>query len=135
MSQVTDYVASNPRAILVTRRRDGGLQASPIRVLVDDGGAIVASTRAATAKARNLTRDPRFTLCVITEKWSGAWMTLEGEATVHHMPEALPRLRAFAIQRDGSIPDEDGFAETAQQEGRVLLEFRVERSVTPPARR
>jgi PPOX class probable F420-dependent enzyme len=132
MSDATEFVADHARAILVTRRRDGGLQASPVRVLVDSSGALVAITRGATAKARNLIRDPRFTLCSISDGWSGPWMTIEGTAQVHVLPGALGRLRDFYAQRDGSVPPDDEFKATMEREGRVLIEFTVERSTPPP---
>lgn len=131
MSAATDFVADHPRSILITHRRDGGLQASPVRVMVDEDGVIVATTRAATAKAKNLMRGARFTLCVISDGWSGPWMTIEGTASVHHLPEALDQLRAFYLQRDGSLPPADDFAATMAREGRVMLNFAVERT-TPP---
>jgi hypothetical protein len=92
----------------------------------------VAITRKATAKARNLTRDPRFTLCSISDGWSGPWMTIEGTAEVHALPGALARLHDFYAQRDGSVPPDAEFQATMEREGRVLIEFTVERSTPPP---
>jgi PPOX class probable F420-dependent enzyme len=128
MSDAASFVADHNRAILVTRRRDGGLQASPVRVLVDSEGALVSITRGASAKARNLSRDPRFTLCAISDGWAGPWMTIEGTAQVHVLPGNLGRLRDFYAQRDGSVPPDDEFQATMEREGRVLVEFTVERS-------
>jgi PPOX class probable F420-dependent enzyme len=133
MSDAAGFVADHNRAVLVTRRRDGGLQASPVRVLVDSAGAIVAITRGASAKARNLVRDPRFTLCSISDGWAGPWMTIEGTAEVHVLPGNLDRLREFYVQRDGSVPPDAEFIATMEREGRVLIEFTVERSTPLPA--
>jgi PPOX class probable F420-dependent enzyme len=133
MSDAATFVADHARAILVTRRRDGGLQASPVRVLVDDSGALVSITRGASAKARNLGRDPRFTLCSISDGWAGPWMTIEGTAEVHALPGNLARLREFYAKRDGSLPPDDEFQATMELEGRVLIEFTVERSTPLPA--
>lgn len=132
MSAATDFVAEHPRSILITHRLDGGLQASPVRVLVDADGVIVATTRAATAKAKNLLRDARFTLCVISDGWTGPWMTIEGTASVHRLPEALDALRAFYLQRDGKVAPTDEFNSTMEREGRVMLSFAVERATPPP---
>ena len=133
MSVATDFVAGHARAILITHRKDGGLQASPVRVLIDDDGVIVATTRAATAKVTNLERDSRFSLCVISDGWSGPWMTIEGTAKVHRLPEALDMLRAFYLQRDGSLPPADEFSATMERERRVILSFAVERTTPPPS--
>jgi hypothetical protein len=39
------FVASNHRAVLITRRSGGGLQTSPVLVGVDEEGKVVISTR------------------------------------------------------------------------------------------
>jgi hypothetical protein len=39
------FVASNHRAVLITRRSGGGLQTSPVLVGVDGEGKVVISTR------------------------------------------------------------------------------------------
>lgn len=121
MGEVEEFVAEHPRAVLVTRRRDGGLQSSPVRVQLDAEGRIVASTRAVTAKARNIARDPAIALCVLDSGWFGPWMTVEGTAELVRLPDALPALAAFYRQRDGDIGDEESFAAQMADEGRVLL--------------
>jgi PPOX class probable F420-dependent enzyme len=126
-----DFIAERPRAVLITHRRDGGLQASPVRFQRDGEGRIVASTRATTAKARNIVRDPRVTLCVVDNGWSGPWMTIEGHAEVVALPDALPALRAFYLQRDGSVPSEEQFVAQMAEERRVLLVVHPERHTTP----
>jgi Pyridoxamine 5'-phosphate oxidase len=52
------FVASNHRAVLITRRSGGGLQTSPVLVGVDDEVKVVISTREGAYKTRNLRRDP-----------------------------------------------------------------------------
>lgn len=124
----TAFVREHPRAVLITRRRDGGIQASPIRILLDDEERIVATTREATAKARNLARDPSCALCVISSEWQGAWLTIEATTEIVHLPEALEALRSFYLARDGSVADPKEFERIMNEEGRVLLRFTVTRS-------
>jgi PPOX class probable F420-dependent enzyme len=135
MDDAATYVADHARSVLVTRRRDGGLQASPVRVLLDDEGRITATTRAATAKAKNLARDARFTLCVFNDTWTGGWMTIEGQADIVRLPDALPMLRAFYERRDGKIADAEEFEATMTREGRLMLVFTVTRNTPLPAPR
>lgn len=122
------FVRKHNRAVLVTHRRDGGLQASPVRVLVNEKGQIVATTRATTAKARNLGRDSRFALCVMNDDWLGKWLTLEGTAELRMLPEALDELRSFFILRDGEVEDEKEFEKKVSDDQRVLIRFSIERS-------
>lgn len=121
------FVDGHPWCVLVTHRRDGGMQASPIRAWLDDDGRIVASSREVTAKARNLTRDPRFALCSVSPTWHGDWMTAEGEAEIVRQPEAMPLLRAFYEKRDGSIGSKDEFEARMVEEQRLIVYYNVER--------
>lgn len=122
------FVAKNCESILITHRGDGGVQASPVRVLIDSAGSIVACTKNTTAKAKNLRRDSRFALCVMTHGWSGPWMTIEGQAELTYLPEALQGLKEFYLQRDGSVARDDEFSNTMQSEGRLLIRFHVDRT-------
>ena len=127
------FVADHPRSVMITRRRDDGLQASPVRVLLDGDGQITAVTSAKNAKALNLARDPRVTICVIDTEWSGPWMTIEGRAEIVRLPEALPALAAFYEQRDGIAAPADEFAARMESEQRVLLRITAERATPPPS--
>jgi Pyridoxamine 5'-phosphate oxidase len=65
-----EFVASNHRAVLISRRSSGGLQTSPVLVGVDDEGKVVISTREGAYKTRNLRRDPTVVLCVLSDyRW------------------------------------------------------------------
>jgi len=122
------FVSNNPQATLITRRRDGGVQASPVRVLVDSRGKIVACTRENTAKARNLARDSRFALCITTKEWVGPWITLEGVAELVHLPNAKATLKEFYLQRDGVVEDDSEFFDKMEREGRLVIRFHVDRT-------
>ena len=67
-----EFVASNHRAVLITRRSGGGLQTSPVLVGVDDEGKVVISTWEGAYKTRNLRRDPTVVLCVLSDDFSVA---------------------------------------------------------------
>ena len=126
-ANVSKFVAENPQSVLVTHRLDGGLQASPVRALVDSAGRIVACTRSVTAKAKNLGRDPRFALCVMTSAWQGPWITFEGTAELVTLPAALGALQEFYQQRDGKILPTEEFAELMHSEARLVVRFEIER--------
>ncbi len=128
VSEAVDFVRSHARAVLMTHRRDGGTQASPIRVRVDESGTIVATTRATTAKARNLTRDPSCALCVISDAWRGPWLTIEATAEIVALPDALGQLHAFYLARDGKVDDQADFEEMMQNEQRIIIRFTPVRS-------
>ena len=53
LDELLDFVRPRHRAILLTRRSDGGPQGSPLTCGVDDSGRIVVSTYPERAKTRN----------------------------------------------------------------------------------
>ena len=85
------FVASNHRAVLITRRSGGGLQTSPVLVGVDGEGKVVISTREGAYKTRNLRRDPTVVLCVLSDDFFGPWIRIEGMAQIVSLPEAMAR--------------------------------------------
>ncbi len=122
--------AHGARAVLVTRRKAGGLQSSPMAVVVDEDGSVLTATRAKNAKAYNLTRDPRATLCVFSDKWPGPWMHVDGEAEITRLPDAMPLLVDYYGRR-GFDTASDEFRNRMLNENRVLIRVRTQRVVRP----
>ena len=130
LEALKQFASATTRAVLVTRRKDGGLQSSPMAVVADEHGNVLTATRSKNAKTYNLTRDPRATLCLFNERWPGPWMHVEGEAQIARLPEAMPLLQAYYSRRgqDTSTPE---FRQRMQGEDRVLITVKVSRVVRP----
>jgi PPOX class probable F420-dependent enzyme len=120
--------AHGARAVLVTRRKDGGLQTSPMAVVADDDGTILTATPARSAKVYNLARDPRATLCVFTQQWPGPWIHIEGEAEIIRLPEAMPLLADYYARRDQDTST-DEFRQRMTSQNRVLIRVSPQRVV------
>ena len=56
--QARKFVASNHRAVLITRRSTGGLQTSPVTVGIVNDAKVVISSRQTAYKLCNLRRHP-----------------------------------------------------------------------------
>ena len=80
-----DFVREHHNAVLLTYRRDGSAQLSPITCDVS-GGQIVVSTRETALKVKNLRRDPRVSLCVLADQFYGSWIQLDGTAEIVSLP-------------------------------------------------
>ena len=132
LQAIKDFAKATTRSVLVTRRKDGGLQSSPMACTADDDGYILTATRAANAKTRNLVRDPRITMCLFTDQWPGPWMHVEGEVQITRLPDAMPLLQAYYARR-GQDTTTDEFRQRMLHENRVLLRIRPERVVRPYA--
>lgn len=122
------FLHENHRAILTTRRRDGGLQSSPVVAGVDAEGRAIVSSRESAYKTRNLHRDPRATLCVFNDAFFGAWMQVDGTAEVVSLPEAMEILVDYYRRVKGEHPDWQDYRRAMQRERRVLLRITLERT-------
>src|SRR5699024_9929608 len=107
VQQARDFVRDNPRAVLTTRRTGGGIQQSPVLVGVDAAGLLVVSSREGAYKTRNLRRDPWAQLCVITEKFFGPWVWVEGSTDVLSLPQAMEPLVEYYRNVAGEHPNWD----------------------------
>jgi PPOX class probable F420-dependent enzyme len=119
--QERQFVRANHRAVLITHRADGRLQSSPIVCGVHDDGRIAISVTEDRAKTKNLRRDPRATLCVLSDGFFGEWTQIDGTAELVPMPAALDGLMALYRQVAGEHPDWDDFAAAMERERRVLV--------------
>jgi len=77
-----DFIRKNHHAVLATYRADGSPQMSPVAADVDPDGMIVVSTRETAIKTKNLRRDGRASLCVLSDGFYGQWVLVDGRASL-----------------------------------------------------
>ncbi|HKE97970.1 MAG TPA: PPOX class F420-dependent oxidoreductase [Actinomycetes bacterium] len=126
--EAREFVASNHRAVLITRGSAGGIQASPVFAGVDGDGKLVISTRETAYKTRNLRRDPSAVLCVITETFLGRWLRIDGTAEVLALPEAMEPLVDYYRRVAGEHPDWDEYRQAMRDQRRVLVRITIDRA-------
>jgi PPOX class probable F420-dependent enzyme len=122
--EARDFVARNHWAVLITRRRDGGLQTSPVTVGVDDDGVVISS-RDTAYKARNIRRDPNVTLCVFTDAFFGPWIQIDGRAELVPLPEAMEGLVDYYRRIRGEHPDWDEYRRAMVADNRLLIRVSI----------
>jgi PPOX class probable F420-dependent enzyme len=122
--EARDIVARNHWAVLITRRRDGGLQTSPVTVGVDDDGVVISS-RETAYKARNIRRDPNVTLCVFTDAFFGPWIQIDGRAELVPLPEAMEGLVDYYRRIRGEHPDWDEYRRAMVADNRLLIRVSI----------
>ena len=125
-----EFVRPRHQGILGTVRADGSPQLSPVTLGVDPEGAIVVASYPERAKVRNLRRRPGATLCVLSDTFNGAWVQVDGDATVIDLPEALDGLVAYFRSISGEHPDWDEYRQAMVDQGKVLIRL-VPRSWGP----
>ena len=125
---VRTFLREHHRGVLVTNRRDGRPQTSPVSATVDGEGRVVVSSRETAMKVKNVERTPWGALCAFPDEWYGPWVQVEGPIEVVHLPEALPLLEDYYRSVAGEHPDWDDYRAAMARERRVLLRMTIERA-------
>ena len=79
------------------------------------------------AKVRNARRDPRVSLCFLSDEWDGPWVQVDGSAEVLDLPEALEPFVDYFRSISGEHPDWDDYRAAMVRQGKVLMRVTVER--------
>ena len=127
LAGLLEFVRPRHHLLLVTTRSDGRPQVSPVSGGVDEQGRIVISTYPDRAKTRNAERDPRVSICVLSDEWDGPWVQVDGTAEVLHMPEAEDALVDYFRCITGEHPDWDEYRAAMRLQGKSLIRVTPER--------
>jgi PPOX class probable F420-dependent enzyme len=123
-----DFIREHHHAVMLTHRRDGSAQMSPIACNVDADGLIVVSTRETAMKTTHLRRDPSVALCVLSDGFFGDWIQVEGTAEVVSLPEAMEPLVEYYRTTSGEHPDWDDYRAAMVRDQRVIVRITPERA-------
>ena len=121
LADLLEFARPRHRMILVTRRRDGGPQLSPVTGGVSADGDVVISTYPERAKAANLRRDAQASVLVLSDDFDGPWVQIDGLAEVIDMPEAADALVEYYRCISGEHPDWDEYREAMRAQDKSLV--------------
>jgi PPOX class probable F420-dependent enzyme len=126
--QLLDFARTRHKLTLVTTRRNGRPQMSPVTGGVDDGGHIVISTYPDRAKAVNLRRNPQVSVLVHSDDWDGPYVQVDGTAEVLDMPsqEAEDGLVEYFRCISGEHSDWEEYRQAMRRQGKSLIRITVE---------
>jgi PPOX class probable F420-dependent enzyme len=120
--ELLDFIRPRHKGIVITTRKDGGPQASPVTMGVDGAGRIVIATYPERAKTRNARRDPgQVSMLVLSDDFGGPWVQVDGTAEVLDVPEAIEPLVDYYRSISGEHPDWPGYREAMARQGKSLL--------------
>jgi PPOX class probable F420-dependent enzyme len=122
-----EFLATRHHGILITSRADGRPQSSPVACGVDAEGRIVISTYPERAKVANARRDPRVSMCVLSDDFNGAWVHVDGVAEILDLPAALEPLVDYYRSISGEHPDWDEYRQAMVAQGKSLIRITVDR--------
>jgi PPOX class probable F420-dependent enzyme len=120
-----EFLRPRHQAVLLTRRRDGGAQLSPVACGVDGAGRLVVSTYPQRAKVANARRDPAVSMCVLSPNWDDAWVQVDGRAEVLDLPDALEPLVEYYRSISGEHPDWDEYRSAMVRQGKSLIRVTI----------
>ncbi|OZM73159.1 PPOX class F420-dependent enzyme [Amycolatopsis antarctica] len=122
-----DFLSTRHHAVLTTFRSDGRPQLSPVTSGVDAEGRIVIATYPKRAKVANVRRDPRVSVCMLSDEWDGPWVQVDGQAEVLDLPEAVEPLVEYFRSISGEHPDWDEYRQAMREQGKSLIRVTIER--------
>jgi PPOX class probable F420-dependent enzyme len=122
------FLTDNHNAVLATFRRDGRPQLSVVGATVDEQGRVIISTRQTAIKTKNLRRDPRVSVIVMSPGFYGDWAQVEGTAEIVEQPEALDLLVDYYRRMAGEHDNWAEYRAAMVAEQRVLVRFEIERA-------
>ena len=120
--ELLEFIRPRHHAIVITTRRDGRPQASPVSCGVDDDGRIVIATYPERAKTRNARRDPEHvSVLFLSDDFGGAWVQVDGTAEVLDVPDAVEALVDYYRSISGEHPDWAEYRQAMVAQGKSLL--------------
>jgi PPOX class probable F420-dependent enzyme len=121
-----EFLASRHRGVLITQRGDGRPQSSPVACGIDAEGRIVIATYPQRAKVTNVRRDPRVSMCVMSDDFNGPWVHVDGTAEVLDLPDAVEPLVEYFRSISGEHPDWDEYREAMVKQGKCLVRVTID---------
>src|ERR1700727_1252860 len=120
--ELIEFITPRHHAIVITTRKDGRPQASPVSCGVDVEGRSVPPTSPELAKTRNARPDPdRFSVLFLSDDFGGAWVQVDGVAEVLDIPEAVEPLVDYFPSSSGEHPDWGQYRQAMIDQGKSLL--------------
>ena len=128
LERAREFLRVHHHAVLGTARSDGRPQLSPVTVGLGADGRVLISTRETAIKTKNLTRDPRASLCVFTDRFFGEWIQAEGTAEIIALPDAMDLLVDYYRTVSGEHPDWDDYRAAMRRDRRVIAAIALTRA-------
>lgn len=121
LDALLEFVRPRHRMVLLTVRRGGRPQMSPVTGGVDEQGRIVIATYPGRAKTTNVRRAGEAAVCVLSDEFNGPWVQVDGTAEVLDMPDAEDGLVDYFRAISGEHPDWDEYRAAMRVQNKSLI--------------
>ena len=123
------FLQENHRACIAVRQKDGWPQLTFVSPGIDPQGRVIVTSRGTTYKIRHIRRDPRVSLLIFGEQYSGSkFVQIHGTAEIIELPEAMDILIFWYKQvRGGEHKNWDDYRKQMHAEKRVIIRVNIEK--------
>ena len=118
-ARLVQFLEPSRIVMVATIGRDGMPQMTPNWYFFN-GDRVAISTTKDRVKYRNLSRDPRMTVCIASEPMAGDYVSISGSVFISDDDSIWPTTRSI-IGRYTPLENADGMIERMKDEGRVIL--------------
>lgn len=125
------FLEGKRHLVLVTTRGDGRSQVSPVTGVAVGGAGeqdplrLLVSSYPTRAKTKNLVRDPRCAVLVLSEDFDGPWCTVYADATVRRGEDGVEALVEYYRAAAGEHDDWDEYRQAMRDRSKVCLDLAV----------
>ena len=120
------FITEHRWAVLTTLRRDGQ-PVSSVVAYARDGDCLVVSTPGGTFKRRSLARDPRATLCILTNQEPFNFVSVEGPMDIETDNLLADTRKVFRNIADAGWSEPEDLEGWLESQQRVILRMRPDR--------
>ena len=126
-NETFDTFISDHRWAVLTTLRQGGQPVSSVVAYARDGDTLVVSTPGGTFKRRSLDRDPRATLCILTNREPFNFVSVEGRVDVERDDLVENTRKVFRNIADAGWQEPEDLEGWLRDQQRVILRLRPDR--------
>jgi PPOX class probable F420-dependent enzyme len=122
-----DAFVTAHRWAVITTLRQSGQPSSSVVAYARDGDELLISTPEGRLKTRTLLRDPRVTVCIISNAEPFNYVTVEGRATIQRDDLIEPTRAVFANIADTGYQQPADLGKWIVDDHRVIIRVSAER--------
>ena len=122
------FLRDNHRACIAVRQKDGWPQMTLVTPAIDAEGRVIITSRGTTYKIKHLRRDPRVSMLIFGEQYSGSkFVQIHGTADLIELPKAMDILIYWYKQVRGEHKNWDEYKKQMQDEKRTIIRVTIEK--------
>lgn len=118
--QFDRFISAHRWCVVTTLRKDGTASSS-VNAYARDGDTLVISTQAHRLKAKTLERDPRITVCVISNSEPFNFVSVEGTAAIEREGIAEATRTVFRNISATGYTEPPNLEQWMKEQGRVII--------------